>query len=315
MRANVSTAYKTKKPPERKMPWQDKAFIIAMICLPLLHFAVFTLYINFSSLLMAFQKVNYQTNTVEFAGLYNFNRIIESYNNGRTWAVAIKNSLWYFPVTAFIMLPLSIVAGYFLLRKIPLYQAFKVIFFMPSIISIVVLAIVFRDMFEYQGPVFMLLTEVLGVSPNDVPAWLNDPNHTMNILYLYAIWAGIGYNVVLLFGAMSRVPAEVVESARLDGIGMMREIRSIYIPIIWPTISTMIVFSALTVFTQFIHPLVLTYGGNGESQTIALIIVQNIGFGKYYEAAALGILLAIIATPIVQLVKYITGKIYETVEV
>ena len=76
----------------------------------------------------------------------------------------------------------------------------------------------------------------------------------------------------------------------------------------------MIVFSVMTVFQQYMHPLVLTSGG-GDSYTIAYLIIQEIKFGKYYSGAAMGLILAVVATPIVQLAKWIVNRIYDTVEV
>lgn len=292
----------------------DSIFIFVMICLPMLQFIVFSVYLNYNSFAMAFQDVDYATNKVVWVGLKHFKQFFEGFKLNDTWRVAILNSVLYLPVTAVIMLPLSIFAGYFLLRKIPLAPVYKTIFFLPSIISIVVLGIVFRNMFDYDGPINSILTKWFKMDVNKIPPWLNSRGWTMGILYLYSIWAGLGYNIVLLYGAMSRVPHEVVESARLDGIGMVREIFSIYVPIIWPTVSTMLVFCVMTVFQQYMHPLVLTSGA-GESYTIAYLIIEEISFGKYYSGAALGLMLAIVATPIVQLAKWAVNKIYDTVEV
>ena len=299
---------------KRKNSRADTAFICIMIAIPMLHFVVFSVYLNINSFLMAFQDVDYTTNRVIWVGLKHFKDFFIDLRTQSMWPTAILNSFLYLPLTACIMLPLSIFAGYFLLRKIPFASAYKIIFFLPSIISIVVLCIVFRNMFDYDGPLNYIFMNWFKMDPNKIPAWLNSRGYTMGILYLYAVWAGLGYNVVLLYGAMSRVPQEVVESARLDGIGMFREIFSIYVPIIWPTVSTMIVFAVMTVFQQYMHPLVLT-NGSGDSYTIAYLIIREITFGKYYSGAALGLLLAVIATPIVQLVKWAVNKIYDTVEV
>lgn len=292
----------------------DRIFIFTMICLPMLHFIVFSIYLNYNSFAMAFQDVDFATNEVVWVGFRHFKDFFVDFATHDTWRIAILNSVLYLPLTAVIMLPLSILAGYFLLRKVPLAGAYKVIFFLPSIISIVVLCIVFRNMFDYDGPVNYILTHWFHMDMNKIPAWLNSRGWTMGILCLYAVWAGLGYNIVLLYGAMSRVPQEVIESARLDGIGMFREIFQIYVPIIWPTVSTMIVFSVMTVFQQYMHPLVLTSGG-GDSYTIAYLIIQEIKFGKYYSGAAMGLILAVVATPIVQLAKWIVNRIYDTVEV
>lgn len=294
----------------------DVIFILCMIAVPMLHFIVFTLYINVDSLLMAFQNVDYTavTDRLVFVGFDNFRRFFTEWGENDLWSRAVINSLLYFPVTVLVMLPLSVFAGYFLYRKIPLGGFYKVVFFIPNIVSVVVLAIVFRNMFDSSiGPINLFLEKVCHMTRDQIPYWLTDEKYAMNILYLYAIWAGIGYNVVLIFGAITRVPVEVIESARLDGVGMGREIFQIIVPIIWPTVSTMIVFGMTTVFTQYIHPMVLT-AGSGKTYTIAYMIITKVNHGQLYYSAALGIMLLIVAVPAVQLTKWVCSKICDTVE-
>ncbi len=294
----------------------DKIFIVLMIAIPMLHFALFTLYVNFDSFIMAFQDVDYtaEVNTLKWVGLDNFKKFFTEWGENDLWMRAVINSFGYLPVTVCVMLPLSIFAGYFLYRKIPLSGLYKILFFLPSIISIVVLAIVFRNMFDASiGPINWILENIFKMSKDDIPNWLVDEKYAMWILYLYAIWAGIGYNVVLLFGAMTRVPTEVIESGRLDGVGIFREMFQIFVPIIWPTVSTMIIFGVTTIFTQYIHPMVLT-SGNGKTYTIAYLIISKVNQGRLYYSAALGIMLIVIALPMIEFTKWLTGKIYDTVE-
>ena len=185
----------------------DRLFIAAMLALPLLHFAVFTCYINISSLVMAFQDLDFTTNQEYFVSFGNFTRFFKEFTQVPSWKSAIKNSALYFPVTNFITLPLSLIAAYFLFRKVPLSGCYKIVFFFPSIISIVVLAMVYRNMLDpTTGPVCLLLKK-LGMTDETVPLFLSDPKFAMPSVYFYAIWAGIGFNVVMLSGAIGRVPA------------------------------------------------------------------------------------------------------------
>lgn len=292
-------------------------FIIAMLILPLAHFAIFSVYINFSSVIMAFQEVDFDSGNVVFCGFDNFARFFNEFRLTPTWSSAIKNSALYFPVTNFLTLPLSVIAAYFLFRKIPLHGIYKVIFFFPSIISIVVLAMVFRNMLDPTvGPVPLLLKSVFGLTDDNVPLFLSDPKWAMNTIYFYAVWAGIGYNVVLISGSMSRIPSDILEAGRLDGVKIWREMFQIMVPLMWPTISTLFVFGAMTVFTQFMQPMVLTPNGLGDTWTIAYLIVSKAQGGvDLYYAAALGIFFTAIGLPIVMGVKKLVEKVFDVVEV
>lgn len=294
----------------------DRVFIITMITIPLIHFILFTVYVNFSSIIMAFQRVDFASNKVVFAGLDNFKRFFEDFGKSDFWTRTILNSFGYFPVTALIMLPLSIIAGYFLYRKIRFHSFYKVIFFMPNIISIVVLGMVFKNMFDPSiGLVNKILTDVFKVNADKIPLWFMDKRYAMMLLYLYSIWAGIGYNVVLLFGAITRIPTDVLESARLDGIGLTGEIFKIIVPIIWPTITTMTVFCVMTVFAQFIHPMVITPGAPAGTWTIAYVVVSQVKQGSFYYAAALGIMVTIVAVPLTMGLRKLMERFFDTVEV
>ena len=166
------------------------------------------------------------------------------------------------------------------------------------------------------GPICLLLKNVFGVTDENMPLFLSDPAWAMPTLYFYAIWAGIGFNVVLISGAMSRISPEILEAGRIEGIGIFREIFQIIIPIIWTTISTLFIFGAMTVFTQFLQPMVLTPGGVGDTWTIAYLIVGKARGGvDLHYAAALGLLFAVIGLPIILGIKKIVEKAIDVVEV
>lgn len=286
-------------------------FIVIMLLLPLAQFAILTMYPTVKTILMAFES---PTRSGEFGLFENLETFKIEWESGTMWQNAVANSLGYFPASVLIMLPLSIITAYILYKKLPGASFYKIVFFIPNIISITVMGLAFRNMFSLNGPVNALLKAV-GVAAEDIPVWFNDEAVTMKLLYFYSIWAGIGYNCVLLFGALSRIPTEIMESAELDGCKTFRMLFSVCIPIMWPTISSMIIFGTTTVFAMFIHSEVLT-DGTGNTETVALIIMRRIRNGKNPNyAAALSLMLTLIAVPIVQGVKKLLDKIYDTVEV
>lgn len=301
----------------KKRDWKRVAFIAVFLLIPILHFAVFTLYVNISTIFMAFQRYKPDTNSVIWDFTYNFRHFFTELTlPSSTYPKTLVNSILYFPVVDFIMLPLSVISAYFLFREIKFSKVFRFIFFLPNIIPTVVLSIAFRNMWDTSfGPVNILLQRIFDIPAHEIPAWLVDPKYAMGMLYFYAIWAGIGYYVVLLNGSMQRIPPEIFESARLDGIGSWREIWSIVIPLSWGTISTLFVTGAMVVFTQTLHPLVVTPGQVGKTWTIGLVILQTTESGQQYYAAAMGMLCVLIGVPLVQLLRKGIDKIYDTIEV
>jgi multiple sugar transport system permease protein/N-acetylglucosamine transport system permease protein len=232
---------------------------------------------------------------------------------------ALRNSLLYFPFNNFVLLPISLVCAYLLYKKVAGYRAFRVIFFFPSIISVVVLTLVFGFMFSSTfGPVNSILKAIgLGkIIPSD--GWLGSKSTAQPMIFLYCLWAGIGYNVVLFSGAMQRVPAEILESARIDGVGMVREFAQIIVPIIFPTISTLFIQGCTVVFTLFMQPMLLTGGGpNNETMTIAYYVVNMVKSGaprNLIDAATVGIFFSVIAIPVIFGIKALLERITPQVE-
>lgn len=306
----MNDALKQRKKTQRK----QKLFIAAMLAFPVLHFLVFFVYINLNTVALSFQRLNFLSQKSEFAGFFQFQKLFSNLGTDPILPKAIINSLMFIPITNFVLLPLSIVCAYILFKKIALNKMFRTLFFLPSIISIVILTMVFAFMFDAQFGVFNDLLKLLGLGAYQ-KTWLGDASTAMPMVYIYCIWAGIGFNVVLLNGAIARIPTEIIEYGQLEGIGMFRELVSVVIPLIWPTISTVFVLGSTSAFTIFLQPQLLTRGGpNGASYTVALYIIDQVTSGQLEYAAAVGIFFAIIGVAVVMTFKAILDRIGTTVE-
>ena len=307
------------KKKKKKMPLGRKIFIIAMIIYPIVHFLVFWLYVNFNSILMAFQDFNYFEGKENFVWLDNFDWAMnELYRLGREdLKNCIVNSVLLFVSNNFVILPISVFCAYIFYKKLPCGGIFKVIFFLPNIISVVVLTLAFSFMFNTSfGPVnedlnFLGLGELIPAN-----GWLSSKETAFPMILFYCLWAAIGYNVVLLSGAIGRNPEEVIESGKLDGIGMWRELFVIVIPLIFPTITTLFVTGVTVIFTLFLQPMLLTGGGpySHISGTIALYIVELVNASDLYKASAIGLLFSAVGVPLVLIIKFILEKISPDVE-
>ena len=303
-----------KNPEKKKTERKRRLFILAMLAFPVLHFLVFFVYININTVSLAMQRLNFMTNEVKFVGLANFFKFFENYKSDPVLPKAVTNSLMFIPVTNLILLPLSIVCAYVLFKKVPMFKFFRTVFFAPSIISIVILTMVFSFMFDSTFGVFNDFLKMIGLEQLQ-RVWFGDSSTAMPMVYAYCIWAGIGFNVVLLNGAISRIPGEIIEYGHLEGIGMMSEMCRVIIPMIWPTISTVFVMGSTSAFTIFLQPKLLTGGGpNGASYTIALYIIDQVNAGNLEYAAAVGILFALIGVFVVMTFKTILDRIGQTVE-
>ena len=123
-------------------------FIVLMLAYPVLHFLLLWLFVNINTFVMSFQRVGADINDPEtfgktiFAGFLQYKAVIGNILHNESTQRMLRNSLLYLPITLF-ELCLSIVFSYFLYKKMPLSNVFRVIYFLPSIIPIVVLTFVF----------------------------------------------------------------------------------------------------------------------------------------------------------------------------
>lgn len=296
---------------------KKRIFIACMLSWSIAHFLVFWLYMNFNTILMTFQRFNVLTAKEEWYGFVRYERIFKDMFLGQDIFLknSLKNSLLVFPVNNLIILPLSFIASYFLFKKVPFSNTFRVIFFFPSIVSIIVLTMSFRFMFHTDfGTFSMLLKKVFGISPD----YFSSMSPTaIPMVFIFCVWAGLGYNIILMSGAMARIPTDILEYGSLDGVGPFRELIMIILPLIWPTLSTLIILNTLGVFGFFIQPMLLIgpdggYMGNGS--TVALRVMYFIKAGAGNEAAAIGLMFSIFGVPFIMLFKWALGKISADVE-
>lgn len=135
----------------------------------------------------------------------------------------------------------------------------------------------------------------------------------MGTILFYVFWTGFGSNIVLLTGAIHRLPTDVLEYAKLDGVKMTRELVQIIIPMIWPTLSTLLVFATAGLFTNS-GPILLFTEGQYKTMTIGYFIFNEVQSNSYEYPAAIGLVFTVIGFPLVMIVKGVLGKIFEDVE-
>lgn len=290
---------------------KDYIFVAILLAYPVLQFVLTWSFVNINSLLHAFQRGNNRTGTYEWCGLDQFVSIFRKLFQssvtvpGVPWLntsqVILLNSLLIGFITIFVSLPLAVLFAYFLSKKMPLANVFRVIFFLPNIIPIVALTFAFKAPWQYIG-----LGDLFAKWPSS--EWM---------VILYCVWAGIGYNVILLSGAIGRIPKELFESARIDHAGPWKELFKIVIPCIWPTIVTLVVLGMTNVLTLYLQPYLLT-GDLGYTGTIALNIFNaagpDAGPAQYCEAAAEGLLASAIWAPLILFTRKVMSKKYEDVD-
>lgn len=317
------TKIRLKKKKITKRRKKELLFVASLIAFPLIQFLATWIFVNFNSIIMAFQRINLEGDIfiADYGGFGNFYEVLQRLFNPNLGSVTINgveipynlmiliSSLSYAFVTIFISLPLALISSYFLSKKMPLANVFRVIFFLPNIISVVALVYAFRTQTidSSAGLLYPLLTS-MGIK---FETW---PDTTIIVL-LYCIWAGLGYNILLLSGAIGRIPNELFESAKMDGASSLKEFTRIMIPMIWPTIVTLIVLGLTSILTLYLQPVLFSLNNN---ETIAGAIFDGVSSGsktQYPYLSAFGLLFSFLFAPGILLIRKFLSKKYSDVEV
>lgn len=290
-------------------------FCYTMISLAVFHFIVFYVMVNINSILLAFKSfIGYDEagNLMYEFSLGNFERLWRDMTSSQSvmWA-ALWNTFLFFSQTTFILIPLCFFISYFLYKKLWGTKIFKVVFFIPSIISSVVLVALFKNFIAVDGPLNYIIKSLGG---NEIPSLLTNARYAKWVILAFCAWTGFGVNVVLYQGAMSRIPDSVIEAAKLDGVGMWKEMFLIITPMMWPTLSTTLILAFTGIFTAS-GPQLLFTQGDYDTMTISYWIFDQVNFSNSYEyPSAIGLIFTVIGLPIVLGIRRIMNKLFEDVE-
>ena len=275
-------------------------FLTVMLIVPIVQWAIFWLYVNIQTILLGFQ-----TRIGEWT-LSNFRQLFyELGTAGSSINTAVLNTLRYFATNVCVIMVLALIISYFMFRQIKGARVFRIIFYLPAIISTVAMTTVFENFIAPTGPVGYIF-ESLG---REAPELLADSSTATNTIIFYTVWTGFGTNILLFTGAMSRVPMSVLESAKLDGAGMGREIVSIILPLIWPTLSTLLILNCTSIFSASGPILLFTSGGYGTTTIGYWIFDMVYNYNSYNMVSAAGLFFTCIGVPFIMLVRWLIEKI------
>ena len=280
-----------------------KLFYYLILALPLLQFAIFYFGVNINNILLAFQDAEVIGGRIVFSyqGFKQFGLV---FANLATNAVQteIVNSVIYFAVSIVIVMPLTVVFAYYIYKRKLFCGAFKVLLFLPSIISAMIILSLFTSFSDRY------LMYVMGTSP------ISDGDY-FTIVLLYVILSFSG-SILLYLNAMSQISVSVIEASKIDGASETKTFLHVVVPSIWQTIIsfTLIAIAGLGTNQANLYTL---YGSvaPGKTQTVGyrlftLVMLSDgtVNQQMYPYAAACGILLTLVVAPFTFLVKWLMNK-------
>jgi multiple sugar transport system permease protein len=227
---------------------------------------------------------------IKYIGLDNF---VMMFKDAKFWN-ALKVSLIITIVCTFLGTAGSTILAV-LLEKIEdrLASILRVIFFLPSVTSVVVITYIFKELYSTDYGFFNILLIKLGLSPQN---WLQDPSLAMFSLLIMLIWAGLGWDALIITAGMRTIPEELYDAGKVDGTDDWTEFWYITLPQLRPTLLFVLVTSVIFLWGIFAQPQLLTEGGPlRATQSIALFLYdQGFQYHKFGYASAIAVVLSII---------------------
>ena len=240
----------------------------------------------------------------KFVGLDNFRYLLKD----AIFIRSMQNTLLLIVmVTLFTMAFALIFAGILTREKLKGQNFFRVVFYIPNILSVVVIAGIFSAIYDVDRG---LLNSVLKLFGQDGILWKGE-HHVLLSIIIAMIWQAIGYYMVMYMASMSAVPASMYESSGLDGAGRLTQFFHITIPLIWTNIRTTLTFFIIsTINMAFLFVSAMTGGGPNNASNVTLLYMynqKNLG-GGYGYAMAIGVALFLVSFGLSALVNRVTKR-------
>jgi multiple sugar transport system permease protein len=217
-----------------------------------------------------------------FAGLGNYREMFRDPVFRRTFL----NTIFYLVTIVPLQLALGLALAVALNQTIRGRDAFRLIYFLPVVTTIVAGAIVFRLLLSKTGPLadgISGLGSLLGL-PVNLPDFLGSTRYSRWSVVLLTLWKNTGFTMVIYLAALQGVPKELYDAARVDGAGGWNRFWSVTVPMISPTTFFLFILQAIGAFQLFTEPFVMTRGGPAQS---SMPLVQYI-YDNAFRFARMG---------------------------
>lgn len=264
----------------------------------LLHLFLFITFPIVFSILLTVHKWNI-ISPMEYVGFDNFIRLF----NDRMFWKAILNTLVFLIVHIPLQITVALALAYFLDQKLFFRAFYRAAFFLPVVISGVVVTMLWQQLYSFDTG---LINEMLISIGLPRIAWLTDSRIAMISIAIMATWKNVGLYVILFLVGLQSVPQRYYEAADVEGASSWQKFRYITLPSINPTIFMVVILSTIGGFGLFIEPYIMTGGGPLNSTLSAILYIYKQAFEYYHMgyAATLGLFFAAIIMLVVVIQKY-----------
>ena len=280
-------------------------FVFTCVAPAVILFAIFMVWPTFNVFRLSLFKRTTFNPEETFIGLQNFQTLL----NDTAFIRSMQNMLLLIVmVTIFTMGTALLFAGILTREKLKGQDFFRIVFYIPNILSVVVISGIFSAIYAPDDT--GMLNSILRLFGGENVAWKGEQN-VMTSIVIAMVWQAIGYYMVMYMSSMAAVPGSLYESAGLDGANRVQQFFQITIPLIWTNIRTTLTFFIIsTINMAFLFVSAMTGGGPNNASNVALLYMynqKNLG-GGYGYAMAIGVVIFLVSFGLSALVNKVTER-------
>lgn len=287
---------------------RKRRFIIACLLPAFILFSVFMVYPTISIFLMSLYKWGGLSANKTFVGLNNFKILFKDAN----FIKSFQNSVFLIVVVTLVTMTLAIFFAAVLTREnVKGQNFFRIIFYIPNILSVSVIASIFSAIYEPQRGLLNGLFRLFRPE-----TWTNIQFTGNQKLVVYSIafaliWQAIGYYMVMYMSSMAQIPNHIYEASGIDGAGKFRQFIDITLPLSWDTVRTTLTFyviSNINISFQLVN--IMTQGGPDGASHVFLSYMYNQAYNNssYGYGLAIGVVVFIFSFGLSAIINFVTKR-------
>lgn len=287
----------------------EKRCIVLLLIPAVVHLIIFWAGVQIETLKMAFTNIY-----TGDAWLGNFKWALEQLFAGgasNDIALAFRNTMGFF-LMGILIVPVGVFFAYLIYRRSFGYSFMRIALYLPGAVSGIMMGLLYQKMMASDGPLMQLIQNLTG---REMPI-IMVTEHGIAYIMIYDILIGVGGNLVIWLGCMSRIPYDLIEYGKLEGIGPIKEFNKVVLPLIWPTFVTMITLQIIGIFGASGSVQLLTDGQHG-TYTLSYWMYQIVKNGTtelYNYVSALGLIFTVLTLPLVFIGKWFMNRFGEEVQ-
>lgn len=261
---------------KKKMP---RYFLVFYILPAFLIYGIFMLLPILQSLKYSLYTGSGITPTI-FCGFDNYVKLFTQFPNRERFFNVLSNNVKFFILVMLFQNVIGFILSILLTRDIKGSSVFRILFFVPTALSVVVVGFVFKMILNPVWGVYNIILQNLGMG-GLIKSWLGDPKIALTVLAIVTGWHNIGIPVIFFTAAIDSISVDLLEAARIDGVRVFGEIKHIIIPLVAPIIGIVTILTFVGNFSEFeiVYSMETVYGSPEYSTDL---------FGSFFYRTTFG---------------------------